>query len=544
MDGRLLAGLGVGAVVGLGLVARSQLVQQRCPECGESHSIAGSRAKDPESAISEALYERRYTEPSLFVLDRDYVESYVKPRWTALKKARQALIDHPERLSPEAHRYGVVKAMYAEQRASRKSRSEWKNQISYAADWQTKQELAAEFAPPEDALLVPCGPKQGTLEMRLAPKSHDLRLVLEPTNNTGEPRLAIFDLRTGQRVVLFGLDKARSPFWPTGLESANLFSATSKMSAPSMSLPAGRTGEGGTCSAEGFTGDNADPIRTNICSACYALKGHYGYLSNVVPGIVRKAFIRQELEADKSGHRLGEALATAITAFATTGTGDAWSKRRTLELGIWSGAKLTAPRRVRGQLDRDAIPPTALDAETAAALGAPAAGTTTDTLRRTSKVPRGAVAGFFRIHDSGDFSVPSGQAGYVAAWAHAATLLPHVQFWAPTRIWILGARNEAMLASAVATAPDNLAIRPSAITVDDPAPDVRGLAAGTTVNSHSRGQYVQTTDQHGVPTWQCPVYSRTIVGASGELREAKSCAEAGCRVCWMATGVPVAYGKH
>ena len=45
------------------------------------------------------------------------------------------------------------------------------------------------------------------------------------------------------------------------------------------------------------------------------------------------------------------------------------------------------------------------------------------------------VCGFFRIHDSGDFGVADQTFSYIQGWSMAASVLPYVQFWAPTRTW-------------------------------------------------------------------------------------------------------------
>jgi hypothetical protein len=55
-------------------------------------------------------------------------------------------------------------------------------------------------------------------------------------------------------------------------------------------------------------------------------------------------------------------------------------------------------------------------------------------LFKQAGTPNGAVCGFFRIHDAGDFSV-RGSPKYIQAWGEVVRRFPHVYFWAPTRTW-------------------------------------------------------------------------------------------------------------
>ena len=48
------------------------------------------------------------------------------------------------------------------------------------------------------------------------------------------------------------------------------------------------------------------------------------------------------------------------------------------------------------------------------------------------------VAGYFRIHDSGDFSISNNakiNGLYIQSWGVVASCFPQVKFWAPTRLW-------------------------------------------------------------------------------------------------------------
>lgn len=526
--------LAIAGLIGVGAAVRAL----SCQHCGGSLATG---TEDPKKlSISDSMYERRFLEPALFLRKKDIADR-IADRWKALQPEVEIFIQHPERLSEDAMKYGVSKEYYSEQR-SRRTGKEKKDAVTYAAEWQIRQKLASEFVP--DDLIVPCG-KKGSLEDLLLGPRFDIAPEFDP--DKAELRLVIRERSTGDQVWIFGTDRMGALFWEYGLPSANLFTATSKMGAPSFSLPAGKPGEGGTCTAAGYAPDpgdpgdeeegivGANPIFETVCASCYALKGHYGYLSNIVPGLVRKAWVERHLRADPSGATLGDILAEAIEAYARRAHLKDGPKRSAVELGVWTGEVLAIPP--RGPRSRKTADETVLDAASAKVLGVKA-GTTTDQARKRAHVPRGAVAGFFRIHDSGDFSVSGRTSSYAAAWARVAALLPHVQFWAPTRVYVFEKKDLPALQKAAASAPDNLSIRPSAILVNERPPRVPGLAAGTGVNTASVDL---GTPQR--PVWQCPVYSKVVL-VGGKMKEAKSCVEAGCRVCWLAKAVPVTYGKH
>jgi hypothetical protein len=152
-------------------------------------------------------------------------------------------------------------------------------------------------------------------------------------------------------------------------------------------------------------------------------------------------------------------------------------------------------------------------------------------------------------------------------------------------------RVKALLAAASLP---NFSIRPSGLyvkTPENPAfiPHIEGLSAGSGVNAKwgSIWSWLQTLQLESVPerqyasaaksyakgvgkdpdsyvpvfdnlkraAYQCPVYSllpvldeqgRALKSADGqpELSEAKSCAAAGCRACWLAKSTPITYGYH
>lgn len=126
----------------------------------------------------------------------------------------------------------------------------------------------------------------------------------------------------------------------------------------------------------------------------------------------------------------------------------------------------------------------------------------------------------FRLHDSGDFFRPD----YVDAWTEIARRLPQVRFWAPTRSWARGGlprRNGDLLLAALhrlASLP-NVAVRPSALLVNEAPPVLPGFAAGSTVSTNPAAV-------------TCPKAFRTPA-ACGD-----------CRLCWDAPHLPVVYLRH
>lgn len=116
---------------------------------------------------------------------------------------------------------------------------------------------------------------------------------------------------------------------------------------------------------------------------------------------------------------------------------------------------------------------------------------------------------FFRVHDSGDvFSE-----GYAALWDEVVRRLPDVRFWMPTRSWHNQPRTLVALVD-LARNP-NIAVKPSALWVDDAPPAVEGLDAGTTVSTG---------------TYDCPA-----------RHQGNKCRE--CRSCWD-KGNPKTYPAH
>lgn len=138
-----------------------------------------------------------------------------------------------------------------------------------------------------------------------------------------------------------------------------------------------------------------------------------------------------------------------------------------------------------------------------------------DTL--TSTIQQSAKNGFFRISDSGDFFSPD----YVRCWYEVCYNLPDIRFWAPTRSHrIPKILTELQKLNSLS----NVAIRPSALTFNEPAPNVLGLAAGSTV----------VLDQGDLISGSlCP---KTINGGS--------CEDNNCRSCWDSPNIDINYLVH
>jgi hypothetical protein len=117
---------------------------------------------------------------------------------------------------------------------------------------------------------------------------------------------------------------------------------------------------------------------------------------------------------------------------------------------------------------------------------------------------------YFRVHDSGDLFNPQ----YAMLWTRVCAQMPHVKFWIPTRMW--RSKNEHMQRALLAlSALPNVALRPSALHFNDPAPVIEGYAAGTTAAKEG---------------FTCPASLQN-----------NNCGD--CRACWT-KDIPVSYHQH
>lgn len=187
-----------------------------------------------------------------------------------------------------------------------------------------------------------------------------------------------------------------------------------------------------------------------------------------------------------------------------------------------------------------------------------------NTKKRASE---GESPNFVRIHDSGDmFDVR-----YWRAWKMVCDRLPHLEFWCPTRMWMLPAYT----AEFQKGVPENLALRPSAYHFNERAPVIPALAAGSTSNywETKKGGLQIDPIKSGIADWPCPAYvevdgerGTSCSGAlervgrvwegrnrqaldqllssmsSEERRLTNGCKD--CRVCWIQKDVRVSYTAH
>lgn len=333
----------------------------------------------------------------------------------------------------------------------------------------------------------------------------------------------------------------------------SLLTFTDKMGCPSFSLSAGPPVEGGSCAAaaHGAKGGLRRPGAQYICDTCYSLEGRY-VMDNVALAQASRAWwINQQIASDPTGDGLARSLLSAIIDFARHSTLEGlrggMSVRMILELGTWRRGAVMVPG--RNPVSGKSLLIHAVSTEFPAGLPWRDSSEALSSLRPSDD----DVCGFFRIHDSGDLTIPGGPkrwSAYLSAWTSIARALPRVIFWMPTRAWAFPAMVR-QLQAATASAP-NLVIRPSALHVGDPAPTIPGLASGSTVATKTAPRTFTTP---GDKTWLCPVRAKydwdperapartRADGRLGAWVAPLSCQDARCRACWLAPATAVAYGE-
>lgn len=280
-----------------------------------------------------------------------------------------------------------------------------------------------------------------------------------------------------------------------GSSKTSLLGWTSKMSAPSFSLPAGAPEMGGACpgavAGQSVVPEAAlnaarrrlavvgQPIKSweAICQYCYATGGQYPTVAVQIAQVVRYVWAREAVRQGRFAYVMDYAVKNANYDLSEEVTG-----------------------------------------------------------RK-----------FFRIHDSGDFFSQE----YLEQWATVATMNPDVTFWAPSRIWATTWGNAAVNGM---SRPDNFIIRPSVYHVGDvPTPSSRELGmgwdAGTSVlpaaRVHDDPSPPAGSEAKEFYDWSCQVY------AKDEKLEAKNCRAAkspegsrGCRACWIHPAMRINYTLH
>jgi hypothetical protein len=270
-----------------------------------------------------------------------------------------------------------------------------------------------------------------------------------------------------RRSVYLVLDDAvgEGPPWSPATDARvrqyGLLSWTSKMNAPSWSIPAGAPQIGGSCPGAqagqsvveggertikyvnlglGKPPDAPVNLAKAICQTCYATGGQYSTGHVQFAQALRFAWAQQAVNIEVPGPDGTPSTAfieTLVYAIANANYELAGSARLNKKTGL---------------IDVEPPEPTG---------------------RR-----------FFRIHDSGDFF----DEAYLRQWKVIADRLPDITFWAPSRIWATkwGTRavnainaprapgHPTLRAAGLAEDPLNLIIRPSGYEINEPGPTKLG----------------------------------------------------------------------
>jgi hypothetical protein len=309
----------------------------------------------------------------------------------------------------------------------------------------------------------------------------------------------------GKEVALKIDQPIEGPRWhpTTGVGTTALLSWTSKMGAPSFSLPAGAAPMGGSC-----PGANAgqsivpDPVRRkaakvllnvlkepqvelakSICEFCYAEGGQYASANVQYHQMVRYAWVRRALQVDLHGNRTQDVRNSEFVSLMIEAI-----DRVDFKLG-------EEPEHFRGKR-------------------------------------------FFRLHDSGDFY----SLAYLDAWKvvanhyHPDNNDNPIVFWAPTRIWAIGDKVVQHVNRINGDGRSNLVIRPSAYHINQHGPE--GLGPGWTMPSTVYAKDAKP----GAYDWDCKAY---LVEKGPTCRGAENPdGDEGCRACWLHDDKRVNYTLH
>ena len=188
-------------------------------------------------------------------------------------------------------------------------------------------------------------------------------------------------------------------------------------------------------------------VPSYICTVCYAMGANYGYANNMTQQAARKKWVEDLLKGVGGVEGCAANLAQMIWTYAKH---TKHNQRSCQEIGVWEGGRILTPQgRSSKRTSVDSTPlriqslsihPMRVegDAVVPQAQSVKQQSVPDDTveffngLARRKVIGNGDVAGFFRLHDSGDFGIGG---PYQEAWVLAARSLPGVQFWAPTRQW-------------------------------------------------------------------------------------------------------------
>ena len=188
---------------------------------------------------------------------------------------------------------------------------------------------------------------------------------------------------------------------------------------------------------------------TNICDACYALKGNYGNLTTQMAAALRLFWLE---------HTLGK---------------------------VWDPDQGTGGFSGVPTADRLAATADTVEQSLRAAFG-----------HVRTREDEGHSLRHFRVHDSADFAAPY----MIDLWGMVAERFPEVLFWFPTRVWFLPKYLERMR-HWVARLP-NVTIRPSALRFGEPAPEAATQAVLRGYPLGGSGAGVEGKDAQ----WECPAF--------------------------------------
>ena len=133
----------------------------------------------------------------------------------------------------------------------------------------------------------------------------------------------------------------------------------------------------------------------------------------------------------------------------------------------------------------------------------------------------------FRVHDAGDLF----SAKYINCWIRICEALPDIRFWFPTREHT---RVDQMAHLQQLALQPNACLKPSALRLDEPAPQIKGLDAGTSVYT---SEEKALEDNHYI----CPATIHAFRMGKKEWRKVdkkeraklSSCAGNRCKLCFI-----------
>lgn len=373
-------------------------------------------------------------------------------------------------------------------------------------------------------------------------------------NREGTERNAVYLVLADEKGGI-GPGPAWNPTTDPTVSQYQLLSWTSKMNAPSWSIPAGAPQLGGSCPGA-VAGQSIAPdteraaaaklvniglrrpvgtpvnLAASICQRCYATGGQYSTGQVQYAQVLRYLWARQAIEVKVPGPR------GMSTAFVETMVYAIDNANYRLQ-----GGKVTTKE--------DVVDPDTGEIKTV------------KKAEWMSPEPTGRR--FFRIHDSGDFFSKN----YLRQWKQIADRIPDVTFWAPSRIWatqwgidLVNEINAPRSGSA-----NNLIIRPSAYEINAAGPCRLGpgWAAPTTVIAAEGNlgmtpeleEYVYSKAQRVDPVmtgpdprydWNCQAYAVDDKGHTCRKAVAPPGYGGpdgkGCRACWIAPDASVNYTLH